>query len=340
MKLMHPQKVLCSRMWVLKLLTSGHSALVASPPQDLPSSKSVREEAVAESEYFPVRKDSADSATTGPSRAPASMPVPVGPRRAAPPRKKAYKSAPTASVSEPPSEEPQTESPPLPNITDKALVLSAEQLSLSPPAESLTAGDAQPEVGEVNKSADASYDEHLDIKHEDKEPEPETTVSTQKEHETIDETKDLEADEESGEAASRDVEEESMHTAADDENAPANEAPEVEEEEDEEARRKRVAAKLAQMGAFNPFAGPPVPRRDSADDDEPKAEEEEEPIAEDVTNVDAEEVAESHPSLPVARKDTAESIKHVEAETHVETQEDNSKVDEGEEAPANRDGES
>ncbi|KIJ07836.1 hypothetical protein PAXINDRAFT_173234 [Paxillus involutus ATCC 200175] len=310
------------------VLGESREAFVASPPQDLPASTSAGDEAIAES-------GSRDEAAPG--RAPASMPVPAAPRRAAPPRKKAYKSSPAALLPPAPTEGAEGEaSQPPPSITDEPPAPITESLSVTPADELLATSDVQKEIGEVNKSVEASYDEHLNIK-QDVEQLPH--VPTKESHESDEEPEQQEAEEEPVEPQEADADEEPVHTAADDEHAPVTGAPEVEEEEEEEARRKRVAAKLAQMGAFNPMAGPPpIPRLKSLDE---KPETEESLEVENEVDVDTEEVGKTPPppSAVPARKHTAESIKHEDAELHVETQEDNSGVDEDEAMPTNRDDE-
>ncbi|KAF8837858.1 hypothetical protein BDN67DRAFT_1013553 [Paxillus ammoniavirescens] len=299
----------------ITVLEGSREALVASPPQDSPASTSAGDEAIAES----GPKDEA-----APSRAPASMPVPAAPRRAAPPRKKAYKSAPAAPLPPAPTDGAEGEaSQPPPSITDELPVPITETLSVTPGDEVLATSDVQKEIGEANKSVEACYDEHLNIK-QDVEQLPH--VPAKESHESGEEAEQQEAG----------VDEEPVHTAADDEHTPVAGAPEVEEEE---ARRKRVAAKLDQMGAFNPMAGPPpIPRRDSLNE---KLETEESLEVENEVDVETEGVEKTPPpplAVP-ARKHTAESIEHEDTELHVETQEDNSEVDEDEAMPTNRDDE-
>ncbi|KAH7885492.1 hypothetical protein F5I97DRAFT_1400553 [Phlebopus sp. FC_14] len=313
-----------------------------SLPQDSLSSSSLNDETTAEPEA-PAQEDSelvaGDSAAVGPpahTRAPASMPVPAGPRRAAPPRKKAYKSAPAAPLPEPPNSEAEPETAPA--ITDKEPVTDVEQLTVSPPAEFFISGDVQKEVGVVGKSVEETYDEHLNIKQEI--AERTGVVATEHPLEPVADThEDIEVEEEHVGVAEPEAEEEST-AVADDEQAIVPKAPEVEvEDEDEDARRKRVAAKLAQMGAFNPFAGPPpIPRRESIGESKVN----EGLDVEDEVNVDVEEVGETVPSPPVLspKEVTVGSVKHVD-DPHVETKAgEEADGDEQVSAPVDRDGES
>jgi hypothetical protein len=247
------------------------------------------------------------------------MPVPAGPRRAAPPRKKAYKSpsatqlsdvpAPaavpdateeaseTASTAEPAAEsapEPAPESvapPSLIKVTSLETTESPEQVPVPSSEEILVTGDVQKEIGEVGKSAELDVPEvcHMDVREEDEEhvePQPK-----------------------------QDREEE------------------VQEEEEEEQRRRRVAAKLSQMGGFNPLAGlPPLPRRESIPSPPASARHdsfstEEHLDVEDEVNVDIEEVGESVPPPPPA---------HISPQAHEEEPEEAREA----EKPASRAGES
>ncbi|OJA10865.1 hypothetical protein AZE42_06829 [Rhizopogon vesiculosus] len=281
---------------------------VTSPPiEALSPPTSVKEEARADSEYFPTRKDSdssllsfADSASgTAPSRSPSSMPVPAGPRRAAPPRKKAYKSPSASQLSEVPApaavpeateevEEaahtaepaaeltpdaaPESVTPPsLTKVTSHETVESPEQVLVRSSEQMAVTGDAQREIGEVGESAEFDAAEAGPVEEREEEERYDDTDESQPE------PKPKQEDQE-------------------------------EEEEDEEERRKRVAAKLSQMGAVNPLAGlPSVPRRESIPS--PTARQNsvsahvptQEPLdVEDEVNVDLEEVGESVPPPPPA----------------------------------------
>ncbi|KAG0700619.1 hypothetical protein DFH29DRAFT_1080573 [Suillus ampliporus] len=290
--------------------------MTSTPAEVLNPPTTVKEEAT-DSDHFPdpTCKDS-DSSSLSLADAPSntassrSMPVPAGPRRAAPPRKKAYKSPPTSQLPEvpvpaavpeiteeapdtAPTEEPAVESTtepePEPEVASREPVESPEQVPVPSSEQILVIGDVQKEIGEVGMSAELDTTEVVpaDKFEEDDnidadEPEPTFTQEDQKEEE--------------------------------------QEQTEQEEEEVEEARRTRVAAKLSQMGAFNPLAGPPpVPRKESIPS--PIARRDSVPIppvpieepldVEDEVNVDLEEVGESITSPPAAH---IPSLSHVEAE--------------------------
>ncbi|EGO19378.1 hypothetical protein SERLADRAFT_453841 [Serpula lacrymans var. lacrymans S7.9] len=261
-----------------------------------------------------------------PSLQPArAMPVPTGPRRAAPPRKKAVKS---------PSPQEQAHT-----------ILDKEETSVSPaqisnvsedPAHTpasikdLLGGDVESEIGVVNKSVDDHYplsDAALSV--------PPSVPAQQEEQKLVipDEplahseqtanqshvTHDLDLAEEP-----TDVPEATYDTTAELVSEPVS-AEAEEDEEDEVARRKRVADKLAQMGGFNLFTGPPpVPRRVSADSiptevdadteahedakDEPELEESSAPpVAPRRESIEIEEAHSSSPGLE-GRTSTQEGI--------------------------------
>ena len=279
------------------------------------------------------RKDEPESPPPVPTRAPTSMPVPAGPRRAAPPRKKSSKNAPATALPEPPIEEAEGVAVQSPPITDEPADRAVHD-------ESLATRDSQKETGEVAEAIEATYDQHLDITADAEQRQTPPPASTETFHEHVEEAEKQEAEEELVERAGSHAEEKSMHTAADDQEVSSEQPPdtvevEEEEEEEEEARRQRVAAKLAQMGAFNPLAGPPpIPQRGSFD--EPALAPSEGPFdVEDEVNVDTEEHGETIPSPPAvpARHDAVQSFEH-DAEP---TDQDNAKVDR---VTAHRDGES
>lgn len=215
------------------------------------------------------------------------MPVPAGPRRAAPPRKKAYKSPSASLLSEVPTPtavpeateeapgatptgEPAVESTPelesesvappaLTKVTSHETVESPEQDTVPSSSDVLIIGDVQKEIGEVGKSVEIHAAEVITVN------EPQS-VPVQEDRE------------------------------------------EEEEEEDEEERRRRVTAKLSQMGAVNPLAGPPpVPRRESIPSPTARRDSGTAPVpteeldVEDEVNVDPEEVGESTPPPAPAR---------------------------------------
>ncbi|KAG6330319.1 hypothetical protein ID866_8770 [Astraeus odoratus] len=334
------------------------------PRRESLGSQSIKDE-VTTTDHEPSteRKDSdqASIASASSNRAPSSMPVPAAPRRAAPPRRKTYKSPPSTALPEPPALVPGAEadaeampsqssstSSLLPPVTTAPKVSSPEQLVSSSPDESRVMGDVQPEIGVVNKSADPSdvslrppgdVDEGLvmgetivdepakteeeemeeDVQEQEGIAEGEASIKRSSTYETAkDDLGPAEADESSEVQLEREPEQEQ---------APGPE-PE-EDEEDEEARRKRVAARLAQMGAFNPFAGPPpIPRRTSVD--VPQSQHEQ-PDVDEEANVDTEEVGETvpsppattvHPSVSTVRKRTEdELVEKTEVEADVEAEE-------------------
>jgi len=226
------------------------------------------------------------------------MPVPAGPRRAAPPRKKAYKSPSASQLSEVPAPaavpeateeaeeaahtaEPAAESTPdaalesvappsLTKVTSHETVESPEQVLVHSSDEMAVIGDVQKEIGEVGKSAELDAAEA-------------GPVEEREEEERYDDTDEPQPE-------------------------PKPKQEDQEEEEEEEERRRRVAAKLSQMGAVNPLAGPPpVPRRESTPSPTARQDSVSAPVrtqepldVEDEVNVDLEEVGESVPPPPPA----------------------------------------
>ncbi|KAG2146837.1 hypothetical protein DEU56DRAFT_786765 [Suillus clintonianus] len=311
-----------------EVVSPDSASEVTTPPAEaIRPPTAVKEEAQTDSDYFPdpTRKDSDSSSLSladSPSNAATtrSMPVPAGPRRAAPPRKKAYKSPPASQLpdvpvpdaapevteealdaepTEEPTAQPMTEPEPearpsIVTVTSQEHVESPEQDPVPSSEQILVIGDVQREIGEVGVSveldtsevgpADKLEEEDDHVYHG--EPEPEQ-------------------DEQEQEQEVQEQEEHEVHEQ------------EEEDEAEEEARRQRVAAKLSQMGAFNPLAGPPpVPRRDSIpsptarhDSPAPPVPIEEPLDVEDEVNVDLEEVGESIPSPPAA---------HISPQSHVE----------------------
>ncbi|KIK71373.1 hypothetical protein GYMLUDRAFT_52464 [Collybiopsis luxurians FD-317 M1] len=183
--------------------------------------------------------ESSSSATTSP-RVPSSMPVPAGPRRAGPPRRKAKSPAP------PPVEERET---------------GVDSSTAQPPF----IGDKEPEIGQVSFSADPepqSVEAHSVLDQpittgplvDDVLPEPSITEEPAAvipaEETTIPISTTSVQDSQSLEASL----EVSQHPVKN------TEAVFDDTEEDEDARRKRVAERLAKSGGVNPFAMPP-PRR-------------------------------------------------------------------------------
>ena len=250
------------------------------------------------------RKDEHELHASVIPRAPSSMPVPAGPRRAAPPRKKASKNAPTSALPEPPVEEAESVTP---ATTDEPLS-SAVHVIHDAPRDQQGIAEAAEIVNATSDERSAVLDdaEHL------------TTQS----HAPIEAPQEHEKHNEQG--AARVVEASGVHQS--------ERLPEVDqlEEEDDEMRHQRVAARLAQMGAFNPLAGPPpIPRRASTS--EPVPVRSEEPFKD---NVDTEEYP---PPTDPARLVEVQPVKDDVAES-LEMDQDNN-LDEDAQM-AHRDGES
>jgi hypothetical protein len=200
------------------------------------------------------------------------MPVPAGPRRAAPPRKKVYKSPPASQLSdvpapdaapevsevtpdteptEEPAAEPITEPelelepearPSVVTVTSQEIVESPEQVPVPSAERILIIGDVQREIGEVGVSVELDTTE---VDPADKLKDEDDRIDT-----------DVPVPEQQDQYEEAQEQEEQEHEE--------REQKEEDDEAEAEARRQRVAAKLAQMGAFNPLAGPPpVPHHDS-----------------------------------------------------------------------------
>ncbi|KAI6139351.1 hypothetical protein BKA82DRAFT_4224452 [Pisolithus tinctorius] len=301
----------------------------------------------------PVERRDSDQASIGSSssnRTPAAMPVPAGPRRAAPPRRKTYKSAPSTQLPEVPvpvsgsdlsvSEPTATASPP--PLAEASNMESSQQLVVTPPVGALVAGEAHHEVGRVNQPADV-FDDTL-LSGEDGTGtvlvEPLETIVNEPEGDVDEEgyTQELQvrgqgsfvgsssnmtADDEHGYVPSDQKPSSHVHVEIEPEQEKELEVEQGqdEDEEDDETRRKRVAARLAQMGAFNPLTGPPpIPRRTSIE--EPHSEGNQFDVEEEV-NVDTEEVGEYVPSPPTAAAPPAahqveEEFKHSHVTAEVE----------------------
>ena len=209
------------------------------------------------------------------------MPVPAGPRRAAPPRRKTYKSPPSAPLPEPPAPasvpaQPDSETaevaPPssnvVPPVPESPTVPPVEELTASPPDESLVAAGITTETGEISQSVDVSDDTHVTSEpqvHVD-----EKVVLEEPPKEPIAEPENMEGEldllQKEGEVSNQGS---SMYESAEDEDhgvvldsepeqVQQESQPEPEPEEDEATRRMRIAAKLTTMGAFNPLAPLPV----------------------------------------------------------------------------------
>ncbi|KAI6030455.1 hypothetical protein F5J12DRAFT_800532 [Pisolithus orientalis] len=278
----------------------------------------------------PVERRDSDQASIGSSssnRTPAAMPVPAGPRRAAPPRRKTYKSAPSTQLPEVPvpvsgsdqsvSEPIATASPP--PLAEASSVESSQQLVVTPPVGALVAREAHHEVGIVNQPADVLDDtllsgedgtgtvlvERLDTIVNEPEGDVDEEGYTQElqvrgQGSLVGSSSNMTADDEHGYVPSDRTPSSHVHVELEPEQEKELEVEQGqdEDEEDDETRRKRVAARLAQMGAFNPLTGPPpIPRRTSIE--EPHSEENQFDVEEEV-NVDTEEVGEYVPSPPAA----------------------------------------
>lgn len=197
------------------------------------------------------------------------MPVPAGPRRAAPPRKRVAKPVPPAPVAD---EEPK------PNVPDDAQTAAVSPNVLPVPvpvSHDETADSPIQIIAEATDESDpALVTEHADISIVKDEPikatlamDDELTISN---IDTIVQSTPL-AESVHDDATSIPPTVEPQHQPEFESSPPAAEtkAPEglpvdepEEEEESEETRRKRIAERLAKSGgAFNPFAGPPPPQR-------------------------------------------------------------------------------
>ncbi|KAG2038167.1 hypothetical protein BDR03DRAFT_955336, partial [Suillus americanus] len=138
-----------------------------------------------------------------------------------------------------PTTEPEPELGPesVVTVTSQEVVESPEQVHVPSADQILVTGDVQKEIGEVGVSVEldtAEVDPADKLEDEDNFVDADEPVPEQQDEEQEDQ-----------EHEEREQEEE-------------------EDEAEEEARRQRVAAKLAQMGAFNPLAGlPPVSHHDS-----------------------------------------------------------------------------
>ncbi|KAK0487822.1 hypothetical protein IW261DRAFT_1450167 [Armillaria novae-zelandiae] len=193
-----------------------------------------------------------------PARTPASMPVPAGPRRAAPPRRKPAKSpAPSPAEDKQKNREslaslditshpisdaegaPKEEAlnvvtePALESPTETATTHTANEGLISPHV-------AEADVADIRVSPESpSFQGRIDL------PEAPTKTSESGQQLDTDEISDVPVEE---------------HLSPD----PEPSVPSVEEEEeDEETRRNRVAEKIARMGGISPFAPPPLQRKPS-----------------------------------------------------------------------------
>lgn len=214
------------------------------------------------------------------------MPVPLPPKRAAPPRKRAARSpAPAQPVVEQESHESPSS---LPAKEDASIAEKPEESAAAESApEAVPQGDREPKVTE---SQVEKVVEDVDASQTAKEEEPATVSETAApglrdidEPESEFTSADLAAqaqaapEELTSEESSHEPphKEESVAETIAEKDEPQTEEPSAEpeitaepEEEEEAARRKRIAERLAKSGGLNPFAGgqpPPILRRDSAD---------------------------------------------------------------------------
>ncbi|EFI27173.1 hypothetical protein CC1G_14998 [Coprinopsis cinerea okayama7 len=235
----------------------------ASPPPQPPKEEPQTEaeaatitEEVTESKSTEAIPASVSSSESHGSKSPPSMPVPAMPRRAAPPRKKASK-----------PQQPPPPPPPPPPVEVAAQDAVVSQESEEP-------SQAQEKV--VKEEVDVKPDD-VSQEHEDKGESvvPETLKDTQEAASSVTPTEDTEVSGQVPEHASADSSVEAQppvqqpaqvseevqtvdekHSGKDVEDGESEES-----EEDEETRKRKVADRLARMGAVNPLA---LPRRDSS----------------------------------------------------------------------------
>jgi len=217
------------------------------------------------------------------------MPVPSVPRRAAPPRKKATK---TPSLT--PEEESSTRT-----LSDPSALSAPDPVKAdhSSPADALQApGDKN---GGITAPIIAAHEEHaspIPLAHEP--TLSEVVPSSLPSAETLPEdilsigSRDTSQKETLGEDAALSS---SVHQHGEDA-----------EEEGEEARRRRVAERLAKMGAFNPFSLPP--RRQSS--------------GVSITGTDAPETAVEIPTSPVRREEEVEVASADDVESPIVEEQD------------------
>ena len=212
--------------------------LPTSPPP--PPASVAAEEASAETERGAGSDAGTPLGTPSHSRSPPpSMPAPAVPRRTAPPRRKPPKS-------------------PAPEVAESETQVTAEHLDVL--------GDAEPLTKEERREAEVQPVEEV-----------ETMQSLVAEKEKVGEKEKEET--EATTAGAHDAapvhEEAIVEEPQELAQEPEQEQPDKEEEEEEaEARRKRIAERIAKMGAINPLAPPPIGRgslSDEAEDTSPSA---------------------------------------------------------------------
>lgn len=283
------------------------------------------------------------------------MPVPAGPRRAAPPRRKTYKSPPSGPLPEPPAPVPapaQVDSemtdvaPPSSDVAgpETPEFLPSEEPTVSAPDEMLVSGDIHTEI---SKSVDVLDDAH--VTPEQQVEFDEGAMLVEQPTELIDEQENMEEEpdplQKKGEVSIKS----SMCETAEDEHhgavldtEPEQDQQELqpesepESEEDEATRRKRVADKLITIGAFNPL-DPSFPVSP--------------PYVEEPVDADTEQVAENMPAIitvPPTVEETEDQ--HAHSTPEVDVEETKVELEDGEQeeyehetvqpAPVERDGES
>lgn len=235
-------------------------------------------------DYFGSTESSGNASLTPGSAASSvkspPMPVPAGPRRAGPPRKKAAAKSPSPH---PVVDSEITQSPAAtPLLGDDVQAQEAvEAVQESKDIEE--EGSREPEIvgsqhaEELATSAEkVSETTEDELYHEDEPDQPVEEDSTVTHDEPVEKPEpEVPA---LPEASSEPVTEEEQVTAEPEHvEEPASEEPQAEEEEDEAARRKRIAERLAKSGGYNPFSGlPPVrqPSQRSVSSAEPEETEE------------------------------------------------------------------
>ncbi|KZT19984.1 hypothetical protein NEOLEDRAFT_1141294 [Neolentinus lepideus HHB14362 ss-1] len=306
---------------------SGPEVPVASSPAvDIPASESSLSKS-SEEGYFKTR-DSASppllspesasiTSTAAAGRSPSSMPVPTGPKRAAPPRRKAAKSPSPAAqqildepIKECPSDTPVLETP-APEVEAKSEVPAELQKAV----EEIPVEASVPEPGAVSTHEDYAPNEdlsalgalHADAEIEDlpKQVEEAEEAAAEKHIEDL-HVKQSSADTEVP-VADEPVE---THAEPEAEAAVPEQEEQQEAEEDEDVRRKRVAERLAKMGGINPLAAPP-PLSPSADRQEPVRKQSlgvTTPSSPALEQRDSTKSNVAHTSSPVERRTSVDSI--------------------------------
>ncbi|KAF5384732.1 hypothetical protein D9757_006238 [Collybiopsis confluens] len=188
--------------------------------------------------------ESTPSASTSP-RIPSSMPVPAGPRRAAPPRRKVK--SPSLTPAEEQEPVPDVLAPELPSTEDREPEIGQVSISADPAPqstdESLVLNNLSPLVNDVRPES-AVFEEPAVVMPMEETHIPRSTTYNQG-------TGSIEG----FIATSPAVVEEPEAIQ------------EEEAEEDEAARRKRVAERLAKSGGVNPFTMPPPQRKPTSSAD-------------------------------------------------------------------------